>query len=247
MIPAVLPRRREAFRESDLAVLSGRPRQVVELRLQGLSPSQIGAKLDISVKSVGVYTYFARRELRMVDARGMARRKPTPRTPAPAPPPAPPANDIVPDLDDAEVPGVVRAREQATVGPDGRIRAKTISGARLTRAERRLPSMAIYPEDVERPRTRGECEGGPRPCPFVSCAHHLYLDVNDATGAIKLNFPHLEVDELKESCSLDVADRGGITLEEVGDILNLTRERIRQIEVKGQERARAAGERRGLR
>ena len=73
----------------------------------------------------------------------------------------------------------------------------------------------------------------PRPCPFVSCAHHLYLDVNPETGAIKLNFPHLEVWEMAETCSLDVADRGGITLEEVGAMLNLTRERIRQVEVRG--------------
>ena len=73
----------------------------------------------------------------------------------------------------------------------------------------------------------------PRPCPFVSCSHHLYLDVNPQTGAIKLNFPHLEVWEMAETCSLDVADRGGITLEEVGAILNLTRERIRQVEVRG--------------
>ena len=73
----------------------------------------------------------------------------------------------------------------------------------------------------------------PRPCPFVSCSHHLYLDVNPESGAIKLNFPHLEVWEMAETCSLDVADRGGITLEEVGAILNLTRERIRQVEVRG--------------
>ena len=38
---------------------------------------------------------------------------------------------------------------------------------------------------------------------------------------------------MAETCSLDVADRGGITLEEVGAILNLTRERIRQVEVRG--------------
>jgi hypothetical protein len=31
---------------------------------------------------------------------------------------------------------------------------------------------------------------------------------------------------------LDVADRGGTTLEDVGAIMNLTRERIRQVEVK---------------
>ncbi len=75
--------------------------------------------------------------------------------------------------------------------------------------------------------------GGERPCPFVSCKHHLYLDVSARTGAIKLNFPDLEVWEMTETCALDVADRGGTTLEEVGAIMNLTRERIRQVEVKG--------------
>ena len=75
--------------------------------------------------------------------------------------------------------------------------------------------------------------GGERPCPFVSCKHHLYLDVSAKTGAIKLNFPDLEVWEMNETCALDVADRGGTTLEEVGAIMNLTRERIRQVEVKG--------------
>jgi DNA-directed RNA polymerase sigma subunit (sigma70/sigma32) len=59
----------------------------------------------------------------------------------------------------------------------------------------------------------------------------LYLDVNPETGSIKLNFPDKEVWELEETCALDVAERGGITLEEVGEILNLTRERIRQLEV----------------
>lgn len=91
-----------------------------------------------------------------------------------------------------------------------------------------------YPEETKhlRPATRAECVDGSRPCPFVSCKHHLYLDVTPKTGAIKLNFPDLEVEQLTESCTLDVADRGGATLEEVGAIANITRERIRQIEVK---------------
>ena len=38
---------------------------------------------------------------------------------------------------------------------------------------------------------------------------------------------------MTETCALDIADRGGTTLEEVGAIMNLTRERIRQVEVKG--------------
>lgn len=77
----------------------------------------------------------------------------------------------------------------------------------------------------------GDCEGGERPCPYVSCAHHLYIDVNPKTGALKLSRPDLEVDQLAESCALDVADRGGITLDQVGEHLNLTRERVRQIEM----------------
>ncbi len=34
----------------------------------------------------------------------------------------------------------------------------------------------------------------------------------------------------EESCSLDVADEGGVTLGRVGRLFGLTRERIRQIE-----------------
>lgn len=81
-----------------------------------------------------------------------------------------------------------------------------------------------------RPETRAECAEGVRPCPFVSCRHHLYLDVTPHTGGIRLNFPALEPDELGESCSLDVADRGGETLAVIGSLLNMTRERVRQIE-----------------
>jgi hypothetical protein len=129
-------------------------------------------------------------------------------------------------------PEVEKIRSRITVNK-GRVRSKTIAGKRLTREERRLSQLIIYPEDNERPQTRAECQGVSRPCPYVSCSHHLYLDVNPASGAIKLNFPHLEVWEMRETCALDVADRGGITLEEVGEILNLTRERIRQVEVRG--------------
>lgn len=94
----------------------------------------------------------------------------------------------------------------------------------------------------DRPRTRGECTGGARPCCFISCHHNLYLDVNPGTGTIKFNFPHLEPDQMSESCSLDVADDGAKTLEEVGEILNLTKERVRQVEVTGLEAIREATE-----
>ncbi len=88
----------------------------------------------------------------------------------------------------------------------------------------------IYPEKIERPATRGDCRGGPRPCLFVGCRYHLFLDVNPETGSIKYNFPDLDPDELLSCCALDVADGGPHTLEEVGDLMNIVRERVRQIE-----------------
>jgi hypothetical protein len=114
-----------------------------------------------------------------------------------------------------------------------RSRSKTIAPRRLTKEELRQAALLPVTSDADRPQSRGDCAGGQRPCPWVSCKHHLYLDVNQETGSIKLNFPDLEVSDMKDTCSLDVADRGGITLEEVGEILNLTRERIRQVEVRG--------------
>jgi hypothetical protein len=125
-------------------------------------------------------------------------------------------------------------REQRRSRRKRAIRARTISVKRMTKRELELGRL-LYPEteDSEHPRTRADCQEGARPCPFVSCQHHLYLDVSARTGAIKVNFPDLDVWEMSETCALDVADRGGTTLEEVGAIMNLTRERIRQVEVKG--------------
>jgi hypothetical protein len=89
------------------------------------------------------------------------------------------------------------------------------------------------PVDVDtlprRPVTRGDCIGGPRPCPWVSCRHHLYLDVDDE-GGLRLNHPDLEPGELEESCALDVADRGEHYQEEVGALLGISRQRVRAIE-----------------
>lgn len=133
------------------------------------------------------------------------------------------------DETDGEDAPARKARQRRRV----RARSKTIAPKRLTKEELRLGALLLPMEGVQRPRTRAECADGPRPCPFVSCKHHLYLDVNPETGSIKLNFPDVDVWEMKDTCSLDVADRGGTTLEDVGEILNLTRERIRQVEVRG--------------
>src|SRR5437868_275909 len=132
-----------------------------------------------------------------------------------------------------------------------RRRSKTMSRKEMARElRRRRLSGDTDPEEAEllkvidsqRPKTRADCMNGPRPCLFVSCKHNLYLDVNPETGSIKLNFPDKEIWELPYTCALDVAEKGGITLEEVGEIMNLTRERIRQVETRGLTKLRAATE-----
>ena len=112
----------------------------------------------------------------------------------------------------------------------GGLKPRSIAKKRLTRAEMQAGKELLPYMDYRRPKTRLECKDGIRPCPFVGCRFHLYLDVNPITGTLKLNFPGMEVWEMPFTCALDVADMGGRTLEEVGQILNMTRERVRQLE-----------------
>jgi hypothetical protein len=153
-------------------------------------------------------------------------------------------------------PGQESVQAESELGADdegwrGRHRSRTMSRKEIARDLRRQRSVGqVDPElqqtiqeiEQSRPRSRADCVNGPRPCMFVSCKHHLYLDVNPGTGSIKLNFPDKEIWELGETCALDVADRGGITLEEVGGIMNLTRERIRQVETRGLLKLRSIAE-----
>ena len=150
----------------------------------------------------------------------------------------------------SEVNKQVPLKEPAQTELAARQRSKTMSRKEMARDLRRKRlSGAMDPEeeellrliDAQRPKTRADCMNGPRPCLFVSCKHNLYLDVNPETGSIKLNFPDKEIWELQYTCALDVAEKGGITLEEVGEILNLTRERIRQVEVRGLLRLKMEG------
>jgi hypothetical protein len=134
------------------------------------------------------------------------------------------------DPDALEIPAVsTKVRRHRRTRP----RSKTIALKRLTAAELQLGATLYPPVDIDRPRTRAECSHEARPCPWVACKHHLYLDINPTTGSIKLNFPDLEPWELEQTCALDVAESGGKTLDEIGEITNLTRERIRQVEVRG--------------
>ncbi len=133
----------------------------------------------------------------------------------------------------------VTERETAEALPSTRRRKRRKRGARsrtIRIAQLRRSAGELTAGHRELPTTRAECENGPRPCPHVTCKHHLYLDVSPTTGAIKLNFPDLEVWEMSMSCALDIADEGGVRLDDIGALLNITRERARQIESRALEK-----------
>lgn len=128
---------------------------------------------------------------------------------------------------------------------DAHVESPAPPGPPAPSAPKRSAADLAKPTDAElfavnpRPRTRSDCLAlGPnaaRPCPWVSCRYHLYLDIQSYNNSIKLNFPAAqELTDLPATCALDVVDRhpDGLTLEDLGKLLQLTRERVRQIEAK---------------
>ena len=90
-------------------------------------------------------------------------------------------------------------------------------------------------ESVKRPKTRAECADVPRPCPFASCRYSTRIDV----GKHHLRVYREELQESEDplvdvpadtSCALDVAERGEHLLEEVGEVLECTKQRAEQVE-----------------
>ena len=109
-------------------------------------------------------------------------------------------------------------------------------------ADKRDDDLSVegYVVHEERPKARRECPGY-RPCPYVSCRYHLYLDVT-RRGRLRLNFPDTEVIDLDISCALDLSARGPKTLEQIGLIMGgISRERVRQIEQAALEALRRRG------
>ena len=104
--------------------------------------------------------------------------------------------------------------------------ARAVAGS-LCRPHWRAACVDLLADATPTPRTRGDCEVGPRPCRAMRCRHWLPSDV--------------------DSCALDVAARGGVTIEEVGALLGCTRERVRQSELSALDKARQLARRARLR
>ena len=133
--------------------------------------------------------------------------------------------------DGPELDGVLAHLRRRPRGP------KTLDKQQLKRQvaseAEKLETLADLVEhhQTPRPRCRADCEKAVRPCPWVGCKWNLYLDAND-TGSIRFNLPELEPDEMADSCALDLAELGGMTLEQIAQRFNVTREFIRQLEAK---------------
>lgn len=102
------------------------------------------------------------------------------------------------------------------------------------RHKTRLISDAGADSTTERPRTRGDCEQVPRPCPFVSCKHNLFLDVGNGGRGPGLILSGVDPSEMPPhlSCALDVADEvpGGATTEMVAEAWGCTHQNVSRIE-----------------
>lgn len=117
------------------------------------------------------------------------------------------------------------------------IRPRVVPIAELKReilAEEGVSAEDFDELDALRPKTRAECRGGIRPCPFVACKYHLYLEVTEA-GSLRIVYPHLEVWEMEFSCALDLVEMepDGMTLKEIGALLNVSKESVRQTQERG--------------
>ena len=78
------------------------------------------------------------------------------------------------------------------------------------------------------PTNREQCNNNFRPCPCARCKYHLIFET-DIRGKSDDEIVE-KLLSMPESCVLDVTDTGEKTLHEVGKILGITRERVRQIE-----------------
>ena len=90
-------------------------------------------------------------------------------------------------------------------------------------------------------------------CIWAGCRHHLAIEVdtskiNAGGGVVPMmrNFPGVEIEDMRETCSLDVADRGPQKLEAIGDLVNSVKENARLLEAAALASARAAMERDGV-
>jgi Sigma-70, region 4 len=148
----------------------------------------------------------------------------------------------------------VKESRPRAMRPETENRPMSLGVAPLSLAERREVAeieaeLAREGISTARPRQLSECPPAGRPCGFASCRHSLLVEIvpieRTGVAAVKLNWPGVDVDALEETCSLHAASRFArrqrtfpingrlqvlASTEEVGRLLNLSPERVSQIE-----------------
>ena len=94
------------------------------------------------------------------------------------------------------------------------------------------------------PRCLEECPDEDVQCPFVACRYHLWTDLVRRTITVGKDHKRTEfrwdvapTDAWGSwpTCALRAARQGPRTLDEVGDVLGVTRERVRQVQAQAIE------------
>lgn len=101
----------------------------------------------------------------------------------------------------------------------------------------RVRAVKTLPVVRERPACRSECRDLSRPCPYVTCRYHLLVDIGSDGRLLKMrefdeNDPDsiaAAIEEMDETCALDVADRGGVTSVRVADLVGIRRQGVEEI------------------
>jgi len=73
--------------------------------------------------------------------------------------------------------------------------------------------------------TNGACMQLDDPCPQSNCRHHIHNSAKESQIARSAL--------TRTTCSLKLAEKGSLNLEEIGGLLGITRERVRQVELGG--------------
>ena len=108
--------------------------------------------------------------------------------------------------------------------------SNTSASVSISKSISKSISNIFTSRDPYLPPSRESCESGSRPCPIISCRHHIIWAMSKKIWKRSDSEIVSLILSLSESCVLDVAEYGGLTQERVGELLHISRQRVTEIE-----------------